>query len=106
LLGGCDRLAGSARFRSLLALADAPTDAALHALTPEDALAQEFSEADISPVFKANGSLNPQTPEYRALVADGFASYRLHVGWAGRAAAIAGPGAVAGPAFAHPDHPS
>jgi DMSO/TMAO reductase YedYZ molybdopterin-dependent catalytic subunit len=80
LLGGCDRLAASPRFRSLLALADAPTDAALRALTPDDALAQEFSEADISPVFKANGSFNPQTPEYRALVADGFAGYRLRVG--------------------------
>jgi DMSO/TMAO reductase YedYZ molybdopterin-dependent catalytic subunit len=79
LLGGCDRLADSERVRSLLASADAPTDAALHALTPENALAREFSEADISPVFKANGSTNPQTPEYLALVASGFADYRLLV---------------------------
>ena len=79
-LGGCERLAASPGFRSLLALADAPTEAALHALTPEDALAQEFTEADISPVFRANGSYNPQTPEYRALVANGFADYRLRIG--------------------------
>jgi DMSO/TMAO reductase YedYZ molybdopterin-dependent catalytic subunit len=64
----------------LLAKADGPTDAALHALTTEDALAREFSEADISPVFKANGSINPQTPEYLAMVANNFADYRLRVG--------------------------
>ena len=80
LLGGCDKLAESDGFRSLLAKADAPTDAALHALTPEDALAQEFTEADLSPVFKTNGSINPQTPEYLSMVANNFADYRLQVG--------------------------
>ena len=79
LLGGCDRLAGSDPFKALLAMADAPTDLALHALTPENALAREFTEADLSPVFKANGSTNPQTPEYLAMVANNFADYRLQV---------------------------
>lgn len=79
LLGGCERLAGNNSFKSLLAAADAPTDFALHALTPENALAQEFTEADISPVFKANGSTNPQTPEYLAMVANQFADYRLKI---------------------------
>lgn len=80
LLGGCDRLNESKSFKALLAKADAPTSFAMHALTPEDALAQEFTEADLSPVFKANGSTNPQTPEYLAMVADNFADYRLRVG--------------------------
>lgn len=80
LLGGCDKLADNKSFRALLASADRPTDAALHALTPEDALAQEFTEADISPVFKANGSINPQTPEYLAMVGNDFADWRLRVG--------------------------
>ena len=79
-LGGCDRLAESKGFRSLLAAADRPTDAAMHALTSEDALAQEFTEADISPVFKANGSVNPKTPEYLAMLANDFADWRLRVG--------------------------
>ena len=79
LIGGCDRLAGSGRFRSLLALADKPTELALRAVTPADALAREFTQADLSPVFKANGSINPQTPEYLAMVAEDFASYRLRV---------------------------
>ena len=80
LLGGCDKLAESEGFKSLLAKADAPTDWALHALTAENALVREFTEADLSPVFKANGSINPQTPEYLAMVANNFADYRLQVG--------------------------
>jgi DMSO/TMAO reductase YedYZ molybdopterin-dependent catalytic subunit len=79
-LAGCDRLAANRGMRSLLAAADAPTDAALDALTPDMALAQEFTEADLSPVFKANGSVNPRTPEYLALLREGFANYRLEVG--------------------------
>jgi DMSO/TMAO reductase YedYZ molybdopterin-dependent catalytic subunit len=80
LLGGCNKIADSATMKSVLAAADVPTDAALHALTSETALAQEFTEADISPVFKANGSVNPQTPEYLAMVANGFADWRFRVG--------------------------
>ncbi len=79
-LAGCNKLNDSAGFKSLLAGADKPTDAAFHALTPEDALAREFTEADLSPAFKANGSTNPQTPEYLALMASNFADYRLKVG--------------------------
>ena len=79
-LSGCDKLAANPGMRSLLAAADAPTDAALDALTPDMALAQEFTEADLSPVFKANGSVNPRTPEYLALLREGFANYRLAIG--------------------------
>ena len=79
LLPGCDRLNRSPAFRSVLGLADKPTEVAMHALTPEDALAQEFTPADLSPVFKANGSVNPQTPEYLALLKTNFADYRLQV---------------------------
>jgi DMSO/TMAO reductase YedYZ molybdopterin-dependent catalytic subunit len=78
-LAGCDRTAADPRMRSLLATADKPTEAALDALTPDAALAQEFTEADLSPVFKANGSVNPRTPEYLALLREGFTNYRLQV---------------------------
>jgi DMSO/TMAO reductase YedYZ molybdopterin-dependent catalytic subunit len=80
LLGGCEKLNDSAGFKALLAKADRPTEKALTALTPDDALAQEFTEADISPVFKANGSKNPNTPEYLAAKADDFANWRLRIG--------------------------
>lgn len=79
LLGGCNRLAESPTFQSVLASADGPTDAALEAITPDMALVREFTEAELSPVFKANGSINPKTPEYLAMAASGFADYRLKV---------------------------
>ena len=79
LLAGCEKLNDSPAFKALLAKADRPTEAALTTLTPDDALAEEFTEADLSPMFKANGSKNPQTPEYLALKANGFADYRLTV---------------------------
>ena len=78
-LAGCEKLNESAGFRDLLARADGPTEAALDALTPDDALAEEFTEAQVSPVFKANGSKNPQTPEYLAAKANGFADWRLRI---------------------------
>ncbi|MEO5596053.1 MAG: molybdopterin-dependent oxidoreductase [Lysobacteraceae bacterium] len=79
LLGGCDQLGQSKWFSGVLNSADPLTGKVQRALIP-DALATEFSPADISKVFKANGSRNPQTPEYLAMVEDGFQSYRLTVG--------------------------
>ena len=79
-LAGCNKLNDSPSFKALLAKADRPTDIALHALTPEDALAREFTDAEMSPVFKANGSTDPKTPEYLALLANDFADYRFKVG--------------------------
>ena len=78
-LAGCEKLNNTPGFRSLLARADGPTEAALDALTPDDALAEEFAESQISPVFKANGSIDPRTPEYLALKANGFADWRLRI---------------------------
>ncbi len=44
---------------------------------PPDALAPTYSRAQISPDFKANGSVDPAAADYKALKADGFAGYRL-----------------------------
>ncbi len=43
-------------------------------------LAREYSAADISPVFKANGTLNPGTDEYTAHAASNFVDWRLRIG--------------------------
>ena len=42
-------------------------------------LAPEYSKADISQVFKANGTLNPGTPSYTAMAANGFHDWRIPV---------------------------
>ncbi len=44
---------------------------------PPNALAPTYSRAEISPDFKANGSIDPAASDYLALKADGFASYTL-----------------------------
>ncbi|HEX4158986.1 MAG TPA: molybdopterin-binding protein [Rhizomicrobium sp.] len=42
-------------------------------------LAREYTAADISPVFKANGTLNPGTDEYAAHLANNFINWRLRI---------------------------
>jgi DMSO/TMAO reductase YedYZ molybdopterin-dependent catalytic subunit len=44
-----------------------------------NALAQEFSESEISPVFRTNGTTEPGTPEYEKLAAGQFADWRLRI---------------------------
>jgi DMSO/TMAO reductase YedYZ molybdopterin-dependent catalytic subunit len=43
------------------------------------ALAREFTRADISANFKANGSTNPPDADYQAMVAENFANWTLVV---------------------------
>jgi len=42
-------------------------------------LAPEYSEADISPAFRPNGSTDPQDEDYLNLVDKHFADWRLKV---------------------------
>jgi DMSO/TMAO reductase YedYZ molybdopterin-dependent catalytic subunit len=78
-LGGCDKLSETDWAPKVLGSATGLSHAAQRALA-RDAMAREYSEADISPVFRPNGSTDPQAPAYRALAANGFRDYRLGVG--------------------------
>ncbi|MES2404943.1 MAG: molybdopterin-binding protein [Pseudomonadota bacterium] len=78
-VAGCDKLSGTDWAPKVLGSATALNHAAQRALS-RNAMAREYSEADISPVFRANGSTDPQSAEYRALVAGGFRDYKLAVG--------------------------
>jgi len=49
------------------------------ALLSRGQFAREYSVADISPVFKANGTLNPGGEEYNGAVAGKFADWRLRI---------------------------
>jgi DMSO/TMAO reductase YedYZ molybdopterin-dependent catalytic subunit len=49
-------------------------------LLSPSSLAPEFTEADISPTPRANGSTNPVEDKYLALAANNFADWRLKVG--------------------------
>ncbi|WP_296678022.1 molybdopterin-dependent oxidoreductase [Novosphingobium sp.] len=78
LLGGCDRLNGSEGFRSVLEDTENLTMRSQRFLMG-DRLAREFGESDISPVFKANGSLGVTDPVYRGHFTQQFAAWALHV---------------------------
>ena len=78
LLAGCDALSKREGFVDVLGLAE-PLSQRVQRLLTGDRLAAEFPRSMISPVFRPNGSTNPKTPEYLAIKADGFRSYRLQV---------------------------
>lgn len=78
-LGGCDKLSETDWAPKVLGSVTALSHAAQRALS-RNALAREYTQADISPVFRPNGSTDPQSRAYRALAADGFRAYRLAVG--------------------------
>jgi len=80
LLAGCDRLANAPSFQRVLASAEGLTYRSQRLLLRSGALAREFREADISPVFRSNGTSLPGTPLYRRLLENEFAAYRLAVG--------------------------
>ena len=80
LLGGCEELSSRPWVKRILDSAETLTRVAQRKLISPTALAREFSEAEISPVFRANGSTNVDDPGYQTLAANGFADWRLKVG--------------------------
>jgi len=80
MLAGCDNLSRSDWFPRLLGGAEGLTRRAQRLLTPRKAMAREYTEADLSPVFPANGNNLPENPEYQAMAANGFVGWKLEVG--------------------------
>jgi DMSO/TMAO reductase YedYZ molybdopterin-dependent catalytic subunit len=80
LLSGCDKLAQNEQFRTILFKGEDMHRGLQRALTNRNALAREFRPDQRSPVFRANGTRNPNTPDYNALAAGQFADWRLKVG--------------------------
>ena len=85
VLAGCskilqaDRLTGSPSFLRVLAVAEGWTQTTQRFLQGGGAMAQEFKPSDISPRFKANGTLNPGGDDYDRQAAEGFANWRLKI---------------------------
>ncbi len=80
LLGGCEDLSDQPWVKRVLDSAETLTRVAQRALLTPQALAREYTEADISKEFKANGSTDPQGPDYLAHVKTGFSDWKLAVG--------------------------
>jgi DMSO/TMAO reductase YedYZ molybdopterin-dependent catalytic subunit len=80
LVAGCSKIGDSQPMQKLFGLADTWHREAQRALGGREALAREFSPADISPHFRGNGTVNPKGDEYAAHAAADFADWRLEVG--------------------------
>ena len=79
LLSGCDSWSRSDRVKELLSSAEGLTMRVQRNIGGSTALAREFTTADLSPVFRANGTRSIDRPDYQAMLANNFADYRLRV---------------------------
>lgn len=79
--GGCDRLSAAPTFREFLAGAEGLTQRVQRALLWRGALAREYSMADLSRTFRANGSQDAYNlPRgYIDYAENGFPDWRLQV---------------------------
>jgi DMSO/TMAO reductase YedYZ molybdopterin-dependent catalytic subunit len=80
LLAGCQRLSESEWFPKVLGVGEKLSEAAGTFVAGRNSMAQEFTEAGLSPSFRSNGTARPQSAAYDALLASDFADYRLIVG--------------------------
>lgn len=77
-LAGCDALSNDETTVQVLKSAEALNNK-LHRLLGRRAMAQEFPASEIAPRFRPNGTTMPPGDEYAALLAKGFADWRLKV---------------------------
>jgi DMSO/TMAO reductase YedYZ molybdopterin-dependent catalytic subunit len=80
LLTGCDKIVQNGTARKILFMGEDINRGLQRALTDRDALAPEFTQSQMSPIFRSNGTRDPGTADYTAMVANNFADYRLKVG--------------------------
>ncbi|CAN7319511.1 molybdopterin-binding protein [Phyllobacterium sp. LjRoot231] len=80
LLTGCgDGLVQSTTVNDILQKAESLTMGAQRLLMSQQTLAREFSEADISPLFKGNGTTQPDSEDYTRMTENNFADWKLVV---------------------------
>ena len=78
-LTGCDDVVQNSNVQSVLDMAETLTMKSQRLLVPKDKLAPEYSEADISPTFRPNGTSQPDSEAYAQMMATGFADWRLKI---------------------------
>jgi DMSO/TMAO reductase YedYZ molybdopterin-dependent catalytic subunit len=79
-LAGCDRLSANESFTGFLRKAQYLSRWAQGLVTGQGAMAQEFTEDDITSEFRSNGTAMPDSRLYRQLADAGFRDWTLGVG--------------------------
>lgn len=80
LLAGCEKITASPTVRKVLTLGEKATLSGQRLVTDRNALAPEFTRADLSPRFRMNGNRLPASPAYQAHMASNFADWKLEIG--------------------------
>ncbi len=80
LVAGCDKITTSPTVRKVLTLGEKATLSSQKLVTGRNALAPEFSRAEMSPRFRVNGNRMPASADYAAHMANGFADWKLELG--------------------------
>jgi DMSO/TMAO reductase YedYZ molybdopterin-dependent catalytic subunit len=78
VLSACDRLGRSSAFRSFLRSGEWLSYRVHRAISPS-ALATEYPESQLSPVFRTNGNTRPASSEYLRHASENFARWRLTI---------------------------
>jgi DMSO/TMAO reductase YedYZ molybdopterin-dependent catalytic subunit len=79
VLAGCDKLSKSETFTGLLKAGESFNKNARSLLNNRKSMAQEFSEADLSPSFRSNGTSLPHSAEYQTLAKNNFEDWALKI---------------------------
>jgi len=79
-LAGCRKASPQQSMHGVLQSAEKLTYRVQRAVMDRNALAREFTHADLSSDFRANGTVNPQDADYKADAAAGFSDWRIEVG--------------------------
>lgn len=79
LLTGCDSLGRDETFRRALFSAENMHKWLQRTLQGRDALAPEFRRDQRSPIFRGNGTVNPNSEAYKMLWREKFANWRLTI---------------------------
>lgn len=80
IISGCDRLTDAPAFRNLVLRQGERLSSRAQRFLGRDALAPEFTEAELSPFFRTNGTRRPDTEEYDQHESEGFANWRVRFG--------------------------
>jgi DMSO/TMAO reductase YedYZ molybdopterin-dependent catalytic subunit len=77
-LEGCERIGATLLGASVLDVGERLSET-VHRWLAAGTMAQEFTEADLSPTFRANGTESPSDAAYQALAKAGFADWALEI---------------------------
>ena len=78
-LTGCDDVVQNQNVQQVLAMAERLTMGTQRLIVSPQALAPEYTEADISPSFHPNGSTQPGSAEYVQMAQTNFVDWRLKI---------------------------